>query len=48
MALPAGKLGMQSATNVSQQIRYLDGKSALKKVQDELKHIPEEAEATNS
>jgi hypothetical protein len=36
------------AANVSQQLRRLHGKSALKKVSEELKHFLEEADATNS
>ena len=44
----AAKLEMSSAANVSQQLRRLDGKSALKKVPDELKHFLDEADATNS
>ena len=44
----AAKLEMSSAANVSQQLRRLDGKSALKKVPEELKHFLEEADATNS
>jgi hypothetical protein len=43
-----GKLGMKSAANVSQPLRRLDGKSALKNVPEDLKHFLEEADATNS
>ena len=44
----AAKLVMKSAANVSQQLRRLDGKSVIKKLPEELKHILEEADATNS
>ena len=44
----AAKLKMSSPANVSRQLRHLDGKSALKKVPDDLKHFLEEADATNS
>ncbi len=43
----AEKLEMKSAANVSQQLRRLDVKTAVKKVPDEMKHILEEADATN-
>jgi hypothetical protein len=39
---------MKSAANVSQQLRRLDGKAAIKKVPEELKHFLEKADATNS
>jgi putative transposase len=42
------KLEMKSAANVSQQLRRLDVKAAIKKVPDELKPFLEEADATNS
>ena len=44
----AAKLEMSSEANVSQQLRLLDGKSAIEKVPDKLKHFLEEAGATNS
>jgi REP element-mobilizing transposase RayT len=44
----AEKLAMKSAANVSQQLRRLDAKAAVKKVPEELKHFLEEADATNS
>ena len=44
----AEKLALKSAANVSQQLRRLDGKVAIKKVPGELKHFLEEADATNS
>ena len=44
----AEKLEMKSAANVSQQLRRLDRKEALKKVPEELKHFLEEAVAKNS
>jgi putative transposase len=44
----AEKLAMKSAANVSQQLRRLDGKAAIKKVPEELKHFLEKADATNS
>lgn len=44
----AGKLGMKSAANVSQPLRRLDGKSAMKKVPEDLKHFLEEADVTKS
>lgn len=44
----AEKLEMKSAANVSQQLRRLDGKSAIKKVPVEMKHLLEEAEAPNA
>ena len=37
----AAKLEMSSGANVGQQLRRLDGKSALKKVPEELKHFLE-------
>jgi len=39
---------MKSAANVSQQLRRLDGKSAIKNVSEELKHFLEEADAPNA
>jgi hypothetical protein len=39
---------MKSAANVSQQLRRLDVKAAIKKVPEELKHFLEESDATNS
>jgi REP element-mobilizing transposase RayT len=44
----AAKLEMKSAANVSQQLRRLDVKAAIKKVPDELKHFLEEADATKT
>ena len=44
----AEKLEMKSAANVSQQLRRLDVKAALKNVPEELKHFLEEADATNT
>ncbi|MBV6501898.1 MAG: hypothetical protein CJBNEKGG_04439 [Prosthecobacter sp.] len=44
----AEKLEMKSAANVSQQLRRLDGKSAIKKVPEELKQLLEEADVTSS
>ncbi len=44
----AEKLEMKSAANVSQQMRRLDRKAAIKKVPEELKHFLEEAHDTNS
>lgn len=44
----AGKLGMKSAANVSQQLRRLDRRPAIKKVPQELKRFLEEADASNS
>jgi hypothetical protein len=44
----AAKLEMKSAANVSQQLRRLDLKTAMKKVPSELKHFLEEADATHS
>ncbi|MBK8039661.1 MAG: hypothetical protein IPK22_21400 [Verrucomicrobiaceae bacterium] len=44
----AEKLEMKSATSVSQQLRRLAGKSAIKKVPEDLKHFLEEAGVTNS
>ncbi|MBE7497729.1 MAG: hypothetical protein HS117_22525 [Verrucomicrobiaceae bacterium] len=44
----AEKLEMKSAANVSQQLRRLDVKAAIKKVPEDLKHILEEADAPNS
>jgi hypothetical protein len=44
----AEKLSMKSAANVSQQLRRLDVKAAIKKVPEELKHFLEESDATNS
>lgn len=41
------KLEMKSAANVSQQLRRLDVKAAIKKVPDELKHFLEEVDTTN-
>lgn len=41
----AAKLEMSSGANVSQQLRRLDGKSALKNVPEDLKHLLEEAHA---
>lgn len=43
----AEKLEMKSAANVSQQLRRLDGKAALKKVPDELKHFLAKIDAPN-
>jgi hypothetical protein len=43
----AKKLVMRSAANVSQQLRRLDVKSALKKVPEDLKHFLEQADGTN-
>jgi hypothetical protein len=37
-----------SAANVNTPLRRLDGKSAIKKVPEDLKHFLEEADATNS
>jgi hypothetical protein len=42
------KLEMSLVANVSQQLRRLDGKSAIKKVPEELNYILEQADATNS
>ena len=42
----AAKLAMKSAANVSQQLRRLDVKEALKKVPEELKISLAEADAT--
>ncbi|MBX7212009.1 MAG: hypothetical protein K1X78_27130 [Verrucomicrobiaceae bacterium] len=42
----AEKLEMKSAANVSQQLRRLDVKEALKKVPEELKTFLAEADAT--
>lgn len=42
----AERLEMRSAANVSQQIRRLDRKKALKRVSAELKHFLEEADAS--
>lgn len=44
----ADKLEIKSAANMSQQLRRLDVKAALKKAPDELKHFLEEADATNT
>ncbi len=44
----AEKLAMKSAANVSQPLRRLDGKAAIKKVPEDLKHFLGEADATNS
>lgn len=44
----AEKLEMKSATNVGQRLRRLDGRSAIKKVPEDLKHFLEEADAPNS
>ena len=44
----AEKLEMKSAANVSQQLRRLDVKAAIKKVPNELKHFLEEVDTTNS
>lgn len=44
----AEKLAMKSAANVSQQLRRLDGKSAIKKVPEEMKLFLEEADAASS
>ncbi|MDZ4401933.1 hypothetical protein [Prosthecobacter sp.] len=41
----AEKLHMQSEANVSQQLRRLDRKQAMKKAPEELKHFQEEADA---
>ncbi len=41
------KLEMSSAANVSQPLRRLDGKSALKMMPEDLKHFLEEAHAKN-
>ena len=41
------KLAMKSGANVSQQLRRLDRKSALKKVPEELKRFLEETGTTN-
>ena len=39
---------MRSTANVSQQLRRLDRKDAIKKVPEGLKHLLKEANATNS
>ena len=44
----AEKLVMKSAANVSQQLRRLDLKAAIKKVPEELRHFLEEADAPNA
>jgi hypothetical protein len=44
----AAKLEMKLVANVSRQLRRLDAKAAFKKVPDELIHLLEEADATNS
>lgn len=44
----AEKLAMKSAANVGQQLRRLDGRSAIKRVPEELKHFLAEADAMNS
>jgi len=44
----AEKLVMKSAANVSQQMRRLDERAAVKKVPEELKHFLEEADAKDS
>jgi hypothetical protein len=44
----AEKLAMKSAANVSQQLRRLDVKAAVKKVPEDLKSFLEEADATKS
>ncbi len=43
----AEKLEMKSAANVSQQLRRLDIKAAIKKVPEEMKRILEGADAKN-
>ena len=43
----AEKLAMKSGANVSQQLRRLDRKSALKRVPEELKRFLEETDTTN-
>jgi hypothetical protein len=45
--LLAEKLEMKAAANVSQQLRRLDGKAALKKIPDELKHFLAKINAPN-
>ncbi len=40
--------GMKSAANVSQCLRRLDRKPAIKKLPQGLKQLPEEADTTNS
>jgi hypothetical protein len=44
----AEKLAMKSAANVSQQLRRLDRKLAMREAPEELKHFLEEADAANS
>jgi len=44
----AARSEMKSAANVSQHLRRPDGKSAIKKVPEELKHFLEEADATTT
>jgi hypothetical protein len=44
----AEKLEMKSAANVSQQLRSLDRKRAMREAPDELKHLLEEADASKS
>ena len=44
----AARLKMKSAAKVSQHLRRPDGKSAIKKVPEELKHFLEEADATTT
>lgn len=51
MAVGMRKAGWQStktAANVSQQLRRLDGKAAVKKVPEELKLFLEKADVPNS
>jgi hypothetical protein len=43
----AEKLEMKAAANVSQKLRRLDGKAALKKIPDELKHFLAKINAPN-
>ncbi|MBE7495646.1 MAG: hypothetical protein HS117_11910 [Verrucomicrobiaceae bacterium] len=43
----AEKLEMKSAANVSQQLRRLDRKGALRKVPQQLKHVLEKADVAN-
>jgi hypothetical protein len=44
----AERLAMKSAANVSQQLRRLDGKAAIKKVPEELQHFLDKADAANT
>ncbi len=47
-AMLADKLAMKSAAHLGQQLRRLDGKAAIQKVREELKHFLEETDATKS